>query len=161
MAEKFKIPRPALVALRAEIGKRAISERALPMVNGLFEQWDADPRLVVDRKGSQTMGDHGPTHEINIENRGELDAIEIDGRIRITIDSIYRRLILKAVETYPADGAQKKAKPIPVAMIKARASRAAASRKRVLERELAAAPSIKRGRGQTKKTSEFSTLPAE
>ena len=158
MAEKFPPPRPALVKLRAELAKRAISERALTITDRLFEQWQADPRLVVDRKTSQVMNDIGSTFEIILESRGELDAIQVDGRVRVTTDSIYERLIRRVVETYPANGAQKKAKPIPANLIKARDERAKASRKRVLERELAAAPAKRR---QAKKPSELSTAPAE
>ena len=156
----FRLPRPALVKLRAELAKRAISERASAIIEGLFEQWAADPRIVVDRKTSQAMNDIGPTFQIILEGRGDLPAIESDGRIRIFIDGIYARLIMRAVETYPADGAQKKAKPIPVNLIKARDERVKAARKRVLERELAATPS-KRRRNQTKKPSELSVTPAE
>jgi hypothetical protein len=152
----FRLPRPALLNLKAELAKRAISASVLARAEGLFAQWDADPRILVNRKTSQVMGDHGPTYEIIIEGRGELDVIPIDGRIRIFVDSIYRRLILKMVE---ADGAQKKAKPIPVNLIKARDERARASRKRARERELAAAPSKRAGR--SKKLSELSTTPAE
>lgn len=161
MAEnKFRLPRPASVKLRSELTKRAISERAAAIIEGLFAQWDADPRIVVDRKTSQAMNSIGPTYQIILEGRGELDAIESDGRIRVFVDGIYARLIRRAVETYPAGGAQKKAKPIPVNLIKARDERVKAARKRVLERELAAAPS-KRSRSQTKKPSELPTTPAE
>ena len=154
----FRLPRPALLKLKAELAKRAISERASTIIEGLFAQWDADPRILVDRRTSQVMNAIGPTFQIILEGRGDLPAIESDGRIRIFIDGIYARLIMRAVETYPADGAQKKAKPIPVNLIKARDERVNVARKRVLERELAAAPSKRR---QTKKPSELSTVPAE
>jgi hypothetical protein len=134
-----------LLKLKAELAKRAIIEQGRTAIDRTFEQWACEERVLVDRKTSQKMGDHGSTYQIILEDRGELDAIEVDGRIKIYVDSIYRRLILKTAETYSADGgAQKKAKPIPVNMIRARDERAQASRKRALERELAATAASKK-----------------
>ena len=45
----------------------------------MFEQWAADPRLIVDRKSSMMMGNHGLTYQTRLENRGELDAVQVDG----------------------------------------------------------------------------------
>jgi hypothetical protein len=150
----FSPPRPALLKLKAELAKHRISKHAAAIIDGLFEQWDADPRIVVDRRTSQELGDHRQSYQILLENRGELDAIEVDGRIRITVDSIYRRLILKTLETHPADGV-KKIKSAPAELLKARDERAKASKKHVRERELVAAPSTRR-RARAKKPSELS-----
>ncbi len=161
MAEKFRLPRPALLKLKAELAQRGLSASVLARVEGMFTQWDADRRVLTDRAGCQEISNHKLSYQRIIEGRGEVDVVEIDGRIRVTIDSIYRRLIMKMVETYEGDGDLKKIKPAPANMLKARAKRVELSRKRALERELAAAPPIKRGRGQAKKTSELSTTPAE
>jgi hypothetical protein len=88
---------------------------AQPIIERWFAQWDADPRLLVSRQVSQQLGSHGPSHQIALEKNGELDAILMDGQKRITTDSIYRRLILKTIETYPADGPMKKARLPPSA----------------------------------------------
>ena len=174
MAEKksdFRLPRPALLKLKAELAKRVLSASVLARVEGLFAQWEADPRVLTDRNGSMVMGDHKLSYEVLIEGRGELDVVEIDGRIRITVDSIYRRLILRMVESYDATGDLKKIKPAPANMLKVRADyidksrerarqRAELEAKRKRERERAAAPS-KRGRSQTKKPSELSAISAE
>ena len=111
---------------------------AQPIVARWFDQWEADPRLLVSRGTSQEMGDHGPSHQIDLEKNGELEAILIDGQKRITTDSIYRRLILKTIESYPAGAPPKKARLPPSAhrpkpSFQPKARRAAPAH--VLERE--------------------------
>lgn len=109
----FRLLRPASQQLKDELAGIAISETAQPIVDRWFAQWDADPRLLVSRGTSQEMGGHGPSHQIVLEKNGALEAILIDGQKRITTNSVYRRLILETIETYPADGPMKKARLPP------------------------------------------------
>lgn len=111
----FQLPRPASEQLRGELVSLAVSDAAQPIIERWFAQWDADPRLLVSRRVSQEIGSHGPSHQIALEKSGELDAILMDGQKRITTDSIYKRPILRTLETYPANGPMKKARLPPSA----------------------------------------------
>ena len=176
-AKKFdnSLPsRPELDKLKAELARRDISPAIMARVEGMFEQWAVDPRLIVDRKISMLMNNHGLTYQTRLENDGVLNPVHVDGgRVHITVDSIYRRLILKMVESYEPVGKLKKLRRAPANMLKVRAGivdetkrareRTAleAKRKRVLERELAAKAAAASSTKRAKKSAELSTVPAE
>ena len=120
----------------------------------------------MSRKTAQAMLEIGTSYQIDLENRGLLHSMLFDSQRRITIDSIYRRLILSAIASFPVDAPPKKTRLAP-AMLKPRqdmspAARRAETRARKYAAtsstpmSLAMEPLIKRGRGR-KKQSEMAT----
>ena len=174
---------PAAQQLALEIGDTPLSAMAAPTVESLFKRWELEERLVVSRKTAQTMLEIGPSHQIDLENRGVLHSMLFDSQRRITVNSIYRRLILFTIASFPVDGPPKKTRLAP-SMLKPRPLPehpvayvpAAARRAETRARERAATSStsmsspmssvtaplseIKRGRGRSKKQSEMAS-PAE
>jgi hypothetical protein len=163
-AKKFdnSLPsRPELDKLKAELARRDISPAIMARVEGMFEQWAADPRLIVDRKISMLMNNHGLTYQTRLENDGVLNPVHVDGgRVHITVDSIYRRLILKMVESYEPVGKLKKLRRAPANMLKVRAGIVDETRKRARERTALEAKR-KRDRERAKAAAASSTKRAK
>jgi hypothetical protein len=99
---------PALVAVLAVLSADAaalvasaeVSPAALALVADIAQRWSNDPRFSVSRKVSQEMLGIGPTRQIVLE-RGELRSY-LDGTARrITLASIYLRLIKLAIRSHP------------------------------------------------------------
>jgi hypothetical protein len=78
---------------------------------------------LLSRVGSQERGGHGATHQILLEKKGELDVVYIDGRALTTVDSIYERLIAKAIASHPLKGKATARKPPSKAKLRARVER--------------------------------------
>jgi hypothetical protein len=165
---------PAAQQLSLEIADTPLSAMAEPIVASLFMQWEHEERLVVSRKTSQGMLEIGSSYQIDLENRGVLHSILFDSQRRVTVDSIYRRLILDTIASFPVDAAPKKARLAP-AMLKPkprpehagavvhaeeRARERAATSPTSMSSTMASATAplneIRRGRGR-KKQSEMAT----
>ena len=105
---------PAIGHFRAELAaSTAISAAAQPIIDGFFLRWEGEYRLVVPRKVARETLSVSSSHEIDLENKGELHAILLGGQRMVTVNSIYKRLILKTIETFPVEGGPKKSRTPP------------------------------------------------
>jgi hypothetical protein len=102
---------------RNRLASLQLNPQARSICDDIIARWSVDPRITVPRKVSQDMGGHGPTHEVRLEHTGEVDAINADGRVMVTTASIYKRLIRKAIASYPLKGKPALSKPIPVSTL--------------------------------------------
>jgi hypothetical protein len=89
-----------------------LTSQARKIVNNHLARWANEPRAVVSRAVACQLSGCGPSHEIILEKRGELDAIHLDGRVMITTDSIFQRLIEKTIASHPLDGRAMARKPV-------------------------------------------------
>jgi len=104
-----------LAALSADaaalVASAEVSPAALALVADIAQRWSNDPRFSVSRKVSQEMLGIGPTRQIDLEHSGELRSY-LDGTARrITLASIYLRLINLAIRSHPPAGPLKARQP--------------------------------------------------
>jgi hypothetical protein len=127
----------ALVAVLAALSADAaalvasveVSPAALALVADIAQRWSNDPRFSVSRKVSKEMLGIGPTRQIDLEHSGELRSY-LDGTARrITLASIYLRLIKLAIRSRPPTGPVKARQP---------AARFKPQRRKPTEQELSA-----------------------
>jgi hypothetical protein len=95
-----------------------LTAQARAICDDILARWSADPRVFVSRRVSQEIGGHGPSHQTRLERTSEIHAVNADGRVLVTVASIYKRLIRKAIASYPLRGKASQAKPTPVSTLK-------------------------------------------
>jgi hypothetical protein len=81
-----------------------LSAGARPLVADFCAAFVAEPGPVTPRVGACARLKIGPTQEIKYEHAGLIDSLLFGSVRRVSVASIYRLLILKAIASHPVDG---------------------------------------------------------